>query len=147
MANKWDERFMEIARIVSSWSSCLRRNIGAVVVRDKRILTTGYNGAVEGTTSCAEKGFCVRKNKGIPSGQMTEVCYAVHAEQNAILQAAKLGLSLDGATLYCTHQPCCNCAKSIVNAGIKRVVYKNDYPDEMSIQIMQEAGIEVIKNG
>ncbi|MBP5308259.1 MAG: dCMP deaminase family protein, partial [Clostridia bacterium] len=120
---KWDKRFMEMAEVVASWSSCFQENrhIGAVIVRDKRILTTGYNGAPGGVESCAEKGECLRKKLNIPSGTRHELCYAVHAEQNAITQAAKLGISVEGATLYCTHQPCVICAKMIINSGIKKV--------------------------
>ena len=118
--NKWDARFMEMAEMVGSWSSCYRsgRNIGAVIVRDKRILTTGYNGAPAGLLSCAERGECLRDKLGIPSGTRHELCYAIHAEQNALIQAAKLGVSVEGATLYCTHQPCTICSKLIINAGI-----------------------------
>ena len=128
--NKWDARFMEMAEMVGSWSSCYRsgRNIGAVIVRDKRILTTGYNGAPAGLLSCAERGECLRDKLGIPSGTRHELCYAIHAEQNALIQAAKLGVSVEGATLYCTHQPCTICTKLIINAGISRIVYKYPYP-------------------
>jgi len=111
-----------------------------VVTRNKRILTTGYNGASSGIVSCKEKGFCMRKQLNIPSGTRHELCYAVHAEQNAIIQAAKIGVSLEGATMYCTHQPCAICTKMIINSGIKRVVYKEGYPDEFSLELFQEAG-------
>ena len=145
--NKWDERFMQLAETVAGWSSCYQENrhVGAVIVKDKRILTTGYNGASSGIESCAERGECLRRVKNIASGTMQEVCYAVHAEQNAIIQAAKLGVSVDGATLYCTHQPCVICAKIIINAGIRRVVYKHGYPDEFSLQLFSEAGVIVEK--
>ena len=124
--DKWDKRFMEMAEVVASWSSCFQENrhVGAVIVKEKRILTTGYNGAPSGIESCAEKGECLRRKLNIPSGTKHELCYAVHAEQNAIAQAAKLGISVEGATLYCTHQPCVICAKIIINAGIKKVIYK-----------------------
>ena len=143
--NKWDIRFMEMAKLVAGWSSCYKpdRRVGAVVVRDKRILTTGYNGAPSGVSSCVERGECLRVKQGIPSGTRQEVCYAVHAEQNAIVQAAKLGVSVDGATLYCTHQPCVICAKMIINAGIKRVVFKHGYPDDFSMELFKEAGVLV----
>ena len=132
--NKWDARFMELAETVGGWSSCYRsgRKIGAVIVRDKRILTTGYNGAPAGLLSCAERGECLRDQMGIPSGTRHELCYAIHAEQNALIQAAKLGVSVQGATLYCTHQPCTICTKLIINAGIARIVYKYPYPDEFA---------------
>jgi len=113
-------------------------------VRDKRILTTGYNGAPSGVKSCAEKGECLRKKLNIPSGTRHELCYAVHAEQNAIAQAAKLGVSVQGATLYCTHQPCVICAKMIINSGISKVLYKYGYPDDFSLQLFDEAGVEVV---
>lgn len=143
--NKWDKRFMEMAEFVSTWSSCYKidRHVGAVIVKDKRILTTGYNGASSGIKSCNEKGECIRIKLGIPSGTRHEICYAVHAEQNAIVQAAKLGVSVDGATLYCTHQPCVICAKMIINAGIKRVVFKHGYPDDFSMELFKEAGVLV----
>ena len=141
--NKWDKRFMEVADLVSSWSSCYRagRQIGAVIVKDKRIMTTGYNGAPAGIKTCVEKGYCMRDEKGIESGTRHELCYAIHAEQNAIIQAAKLGVSIEGATLYCTHQPCVICAKMIVNSGIKRVVYREGYPDDFSLEILKEGNV------
>ena len=144
---KWDERFLQVARLVGNWSSCYRpdRKVGAVIARDKRILTTGYNGAGSGITSCVEKEECLRRNRGIPSGTMQEICYAVHAEQNAVIQAAKIGVSVDGATLYCTHQPCVICAKIIINSGIKRVVYCEGYPDEFSLTLFKEAGVELVQ--
>ena len=141
--DKWDIRFMKMARLIASWTSCYApgRAIGAVIVKDKRIMTTGYNGAPAGMKTCVEKGECLRRNLGIPSGTRAEVCYACHAEQNAILQAAKLGISIDGATLYCTHQPCSVCAKMIINAGIRRVMYREGYPDEFSLALFKEAGV------
>ena len=144
---KWDLRFMEIARTVAGWSSCFQanRHVGAVITKDKRIMTTGYNGACSGVVSCAEKGECLRRKLNIPSGTKHELCFAVHAEQNAIVQAAKYGINISGATLYCTHQPCVICAKIIINAGIKRVVYKNGYPDEFSLQLFNEANVIVEK--
>ena len=143
MFDKWDHRFMEMAQLVSGWASCRRRKVGAVIVKDKRVMTTGYNGAPAGIQTCVERGECPRERMGIPSGQRHELCYAVHAEQNAIIQAAKLGISINGATLYCTHQPCILCAKMIVNSGITRVVYGEGYPDEFSMEIFGEAGVDV----
>ena len=145
--NKWDIRFMEMARLVSSWASCYQENrkIGAVIVKNKRVLTTGYNGAPAGIKTCREKGECLRDKLGIPSGTRMETCYAVHAEQNAIVQAAKLGVSIDGATLYCTHQPCSMCCKMIINSGITRVVYKEGYPDAFTLELFAEAGVKVEK--
>lgn len=136
---------MDLAFEIAKWSSCYKenRNIGAIIVRNKRILTTGYNGAPSGMTSCKERGECLRVKMGIPSGKRHELCYAIHAEQNAIIQAAKLGVSIEGATLYCTHQPCAICAKMIINAGIARVVYDRPYPDEFAERLLSEADIVV----
>ena len=141
--DKWDARFMELADTISGWASCYKpdRKIGAVIVKNKRIVTTGYNGAPAGIKTCVERGECLRQKLGIASGTRAELCYAVHAEQNAIIQAAGLGSSIDGATLYCTHQPCVLCAKMIVNAGIKRVVYREGYPDEFARQMLGEGGV------
>lgn len=143
--DKWDARFMEMCHLVATWSSCFQENrqIGAVIVKDKRILTTGYNGAPSGVTSCKERGECLRRKLAIPSGTQAETCYAVHAEQNAIVQAARLGSRIEGATLYCTHQPCVICAKMIINAGIVRVVYECGYPDEFSLRLFRDAGVSV----
>ena len=141
--NKWDKRFMEMARLVSTWSSCFQpgRAVGAVIVKDKRVMTTGYNGAPQGLRTCKERGECLRRKLNIPSGTHAEICYAIHAEQNAVIQAAKLGVSIDGGTCYCTHQPCSVCAKILVNAGIKRIVYEQGYPDDFSLEILNEADI------
>lgn len=136
---------MEITEQIATWSSCLRRQVGAVIVRDKRILTTGYNGAPAGVENCVEKGECLRNRLKIESGTHAEICYSVHAEQNAIIQAAREGLSLKGCVLYCTHQPCVVCAKMIINAGIKEVIYKEGYPDKFSVDICKEAGVKLIR--
>lgn len=145
--DKWDKRFMEMANFVASWSSCYQpnRQIGAVIAKDKRIITTGYNGAGAGIKSCKERGECLRRTLNIPSGTRAELCYAIHAEQNAIIQAAKLGVSIDGATLYCTHQPCVICAKMIINSGIKRVVYREGYPDDFSLEMFKQADVVLEK--
>ncbi len=145
--DKWDLRFINLAELIGEWSSCYQQNrhVGAVIVKDKRILTTGYNGAPSGVESCATKGECLRKKLNIPSGTRHEICYAVHAEQNAIAQAAKMGISVEGATIYVTHQPCAICCKMIINAGIKKVIYKHGYPDEFSLELFKEAGVEIIK--
>ena len=145
--DKWDERFMNLAETVAGWSSCYQENrhVGAVAVRDKRIITTGYNGAPSGIDSCAERGECLRRARNIASGTMQEVCYAVHAEQNAIIQAAKLGVSLEGATMYVTHQPCVICTRMIINSGIKRVVYKNGYPDSFAMELFKQSDVEIVK--
>lgn len=143
--DKWDARFMELARVIANWASCYRpnRKIGCVIVKNKRIVTTGYNGAPAGIKTCIERGECLREKLGIASGTRAEICYAIHAEQNAIIQAAKLGSSIEGATLYCTHQPCVICAKMIVNAGISRVVYEEGYPDDFARQIFSESGVKL----
>ena len=145
--NKWDKRFLEMARVVATWSSCYQENrhVGAVIVKDKRIMTTGYNGAPAGIESCATKGECLRRKLNIPSGTKHELCYAVHAEQNAIIQAAKLGVSLEGATIYVTHQPCVICTRMIINSGIKTVIYKNGYPDEFALQLFAQSDVKIIK--
>ena len=141
--SKWDKRFIEMSKLVATWSTCVRRQVGSVIVKDKRIIATGYNGAPAGVTSCVEKGYCIRDKQNIASGTRAEVCYATHAEQNALVQAAKLGISVDGATLYVTHRPCVICTKLLINAGIKRVVYLHDYPDEFSVEILKEAEIKL----
>jgi dCMP deaminase len=143
--DKWDRRFMEMVKVIGNWSSCYQdnRKIGALIVKNKRILTTGYNGAPSGYPSCVERGECLRRKRNIPSGTKHEFCYAIHAEQNAIVQAAKLGVSIDGATLYCTHQPCVICSKLIINSGIVRVVYQEPYPDELAIEILTKVGISL----
>lgn len=145
--DKWDTRFMDLCFNIANWSSCLRegRQIGAIITKDKRILATGYNGAPKGVFSCRDKGFCMRDKLGIPSGTCHEKCYAIHAEQNAIIQAAKVGVSVEGATLYCTHQPCIICSKMIINVGISRVVYRENYPDEFSVTMFREAGVALEK--
>ena len=143
--DKWDQRFMDMACLIANWASCYvpNRKIGCVIVRDRRVMTTGYNGAPAGLKTCKEKGRCLRRDLGIASGTRAEVCYAIHAEQNAIIQAAKLGISIDGATLYCTHQPCSVCAKMIINTGIRRVVYAQGYPADFSLELFEEAGVKL----
>lgn len=138
---------MEMTDTISGWASCYQKNrkMGAVIVRDKRILTTGYNGAPQGIKPCVERGECLRRKLGIPSGTRAEVCYAVHAEQNALIQAARMGVSVYGATMYVTYSPCIICARLLINAGIVRVIYHYDYPDEFSKEILKEAGVELIK--
>ncbi len=142
MRPSWDEYFMEIARQVATRSTCLRRSVGAVIVRDKRILSTGYNGAPRGLEHCDVVG-CLREKLGIPSGQRQEICRGLHAEQNAIIQAALHGVSIEGGTIYVTHQPCITCAKMIINSGIVRVVCANTYPDELARQMLDEAEVEL----
>ena len=136
-----DQYFMEIATVVAKRSTCLRNQVGALFVMDKRILSTGYNGAPAGLDHCGVTG-CVRES--VPSGTRHELCRAVHAEQNAIIQAALHGISIGGSTLYCTHQPCILCAKMMINAQVRRVVYAQSYPDETALEFLQQAKIEVI---
>jgi dCMP deaminase len=141
----WDEYFMELAFVVSKRSTCLSRHVGSIVVKDKRIMTTGYNGAPSGIESCLERGFCIRREQGCNSGTNLEICRGSHAEENAIVQAAKFGICLSGGTVYCTHQPCLICSKMLINAGIKRVVFKGSYPHEMSLDMFREAGIDLFR--
>lgn len=139
----WDDYFMEITRLVARRSTCLRRHVGAVIVRDKRILATGYNGAPKGLAHCLEIG-CLREKLGVPSGQKHELCRGLHAEQNAIIQAALFGVSIENSQIYTVNQPCVVCAKMIINAGIKRIIYGEAYPDELAEQMINEAGIELV---
>jgi len=141
----WEKYFMDIACLVAKRSTCLRRAVGAVIVKDKRILATGYNGAPTGLEHCLDKG-CLREELNIVSGERHELCRGIHAEQNAIIQAALHGVSIKGAILFCTNQPCSICAKMIINAGIKKIYYKSGYADSMSKKMLQEANIEVIKH-
>jgi len=138
----WDQYFMEIAKLVAKRSTCLRRQVGAVLVRDKRIVATGYNGAPANLPHCLDIG-CLRQEQSIPSGQRHELCRGIHAEQNAIIQAALHGVSTKDCSIYVTHQPCILCAKMLINAGIVRVIYAGDYPDEAAAQLLKEAGIAV----
>ena len=144
MRPSWDEYFMGIVELVKERSTCLRRQVGALIVRDKRILSTGYNGAPMGCAHCEETG-CLREQLKVPSGERHELCRAIHAEQNAIVQAAYDGISLKGGTLYVTCQPCILCAKLAINAGITKIVYKGDYPDELSRKMLNEAGVRLVK--
>ena len=140
----WDEYFMEMAALTARRSTCLRRQVGAVIVKDRHIVATGYNGAPRGLQHCGDReGGCLRQQLGIPSGEKHELCRALHAEQNAIIQAAHLGLSIAGGTLYCTNQPCVICAKMIINAGIERIVIRDGYPDELAQDMLREAGLNV----
>lgn len=143
MRPSWDDYFMEIAEVVKQRSTCLRRQVGAVIVKDKQILTTGYNGAPKSLKHCKEIG-CKREQMKIPSGQRHELCRALHAEQNAIIQAAYNGINISNSTLYVTTKPCVLCAKMCINAGIKKIIYKGNYPDELSDEILKEANIEMI---
>jgi dCMP deaminase len=136
---------MQIARLMAERSTCLRRQVGAVIVRDRRILTTGYNGAPTGMRHCEEVG-CLREKQNVPSGKMHELCRGLHAEQNAIIQAAVFGVSIKGAEVYCTNVPCIICAKMLINAGIgKRICYQDGYPDELALEMLQEASVQLVQ--
>lgn len=138
----WDDYFMKMAYLATERSTCLRRQIGAVLVKDNKVIATGYNGACRKTVDCLELG-CLRDELGIPSGTRAEVCRAVHAEQNAIIQAALSGASTKGATMYCTHSPCIICAKMMVNAEIARSVINEKYSESEYVALFKQAGIEV----
>ncbi|HCC32673.1 MAG TPA: cytidine deaminase [Clostridiales bacterium] len=140
----WDAYFLGITWAVASRSTCLRRQVGAIVVRDKRILTTGYNGAPAGLEHCGEAG-CMRERLGVPSGERHDLCRGLHAEQNALVQAALHGISVQGSTLYCTSAPCVICAKMLINAGVRRVVFVDSYPDQLAHQLLEEAGVEFVR--
>lgn len=140
----WGPYFMEIARIVSMRSTCLRRTVGAVIVKDKRILASGYNGAPSGLKHCVEVS-CLREKMNIASGERHELCRGLHAEQNAIIQAAYHGVSINGADLYCTHLPCSICIKMLINAGIQEIYYEEGYPDDLSLDMIQESKIKLTK--
>jgi dCMP deaminase len=139
----WDEYFMKIAHLVAERSTCMRRRVGAIIVKDKRIVSTGYNGAPRGLRHCLEVG-CRGELRGIPAGEGQERCRGAHAEQNAIIQAASSGGSMEGATMYCTTAPCSTCSKMIINAGIRRLVLGGRYPDSLGETLVAEAGIETV---
>ncbi|MFZ5573321.1 MAG: deoxycytidylate deaminase [Thermodesulfobacteriota bacterium] len=140
----WEAYFMDIANLVARRSTCLRRSVGAVIVKDKRLLATGYNGAPSNIRHCSEVG-CLREKLNVPSGQKHELCRGIHAEQNAIIQAAYHGVAINGSTLFCTNLPCSICAKMIINAGIRRIYYQDGYADDISREMIAEAGIELIQ--
>jgi dCMP deaminase len=140
----WDAYFMEMARVIATRSTCLRRAVGALLVRDKRVLATGYNGAPAGLPHCEEVG-CRRAELGVASGQGWELCRGLHAEQNAIIQGALHGVSVLGSTLYCTTQPCVICAKMLINGGVERIVYQGDYNDELALELLRAAVIQLVR--
>ena len=140
----WDEYFLEMSALVAKRSTCLRRRVGAVIVKEKRILATGYNGAPSGLKHCVEIG-CIRQQLKIPSGERHELCRALHAEQNALIQACLHGISVKDATLYATNQPCVICAKMLINAGIKEIVIADGYPDKMAMSFLKQAKIKIRK--
>lgn len=140
----WNTYFMLMAIVASSRSTCLRRKVGAVLVRDRQILSTGYNGAPRGVKHCDEVG-CLRETMGIPSGERHEICRGSHAEINAIAQAAAAGTSTADSWLYCTHEPCVYCTKALINAGCRKVFYLHPYPDELARSIMSDSGVECVR--
>lgn len=139
----WDQYFMEICYLVSKRSTCIRRQIGAIIVKDKRILSTGYNGVPIKIEHCFDRG-CLREKLNIPSGEKHELCRGLHAEQNAIIQAGLYGISVKDSILYCTHQPCIVCAKMLINVGIKKIIFEGSYPDNLSLEMLKEANIELV---
>lgn len=138
----WDQYFIDITHLVATRSTCLRRQVGALLVKDRNILATGYNGTPSGITHCEDVG-CLRERLKVPSGERHELCRGLHAEQNAIIQAARHGVNIDGATLYCTTMPCIICTKMLINAGIRRIVFEEGYADELAREMVSEARIEV----
>jgi dCMP deaminase len=140
----WDQYFMDIVELVSKRSTCVRRKVGAVLVREKRMLSTGYNGAPSGLEHCLDIG-CLREKMKVPSGERHELCRGLHAEQNAIIQAALHGVSVNGATMYCTNHPCIICAKMIINSGITSIIYKDGYSDQLAREMLKEAGVKIKK--
>ncbi len=142
----WDDYFLEITHLITSRATCLRRKVGALLVKDKRILSTGYNGPPRGLPHCEEIG-CLRDKLKIPSGERQEMCRGLHAEQNAILQAALYGILVKESVLYCTHQPCLTCAKMIINVGITKIVFQGTYPDPLALDMLKTAKIELVRRG
>ncbi len=138
----WEEYFVSITELVSQRSTCTRRKVGAILVKDKQIIATGYNGAPANVSHCLDVG-CLREQQGIPSGERHELCRGSHAEQNAIIQAAVHGVSIEGATLYCTHMPCSICSKLLINARIDKIYYLEGYPDDLSNLLLGEAEISI----
>ncbi|MEI6602731.1 MAG: dCMP deaminase family protein [Clostridia bacterium] len=144
MRPSWDDYYMEMVDVIKKRSTCLRRQVGAIIVKDKRIISTGYNGSPMNTKHCEEVG-CLRDELKIPSGERHELCRAIHAEQNALVQAAYSGTSVKDAVMYITTQPCSLCAKMLINAGISKVIFRGEYPDEMAMDMLKEAGVRVVK--
>jgi len=139
----WDQYFMDITRLVATRSTCLRRQVGAILVKERNILATGYNGVPSGISHCDDAG-CLRERLNVPSGERHELCRGLHAEQNAIIQAARHGINIDGSALYCTNMPCIICTKMLINAGITTVIYAEGYADELAREMIGETGITVI---
>jgi dCMP deaminase len=144
MRPDWDDYFIEMTNVVKTRSTCLRRQVGALIVKDRHILTTGYNGVPSGIRHCSETG-CLREQMGIPSGQRHEICRGLHAEQNAIIQAAYHGVSINGSVLYCNTKPCSICAKMVCNSGITKVIYENGYDDPLADEMFYEKKVKLVK--
>ena len=140
----WDEYFMSLARLAATRSTCLRRHVGAVIVKDRMLLSTGYNDTPRGLRNCGDGG-CARCASDAAAGTGLDTCLCLHAEQNAIIQAAYHGVAIAGGTIYCTHQPCLTCAKMVVNAGLVRIVYAAPYPDRVAEQLLQDASVELVR--
>ena len=138
----YDEYFMEMAHVVAKRSTCIRRRVGAILVKDKHILSTGYNGAPKGLNHCEDVG-CIRQQLSVKSGERHELCRGLHAEQNAIIQAAVFGISISGSTLYCTNTPCVVCVKMLINAGVKEIIYSGNYPDDLAKKMLGESSIKI----
>ena len=138
----YDEYFMEMAKVVSKRSTCLRRKVGAILVKDKHILSTGYNGAPKGLKHCSEIG-CLREVQNVPSGERHELCRGLHAEQNAIIQAAVFGISIKNSVLYCTNTPCVVCVKMLINAGVTEIVFSGEYPDNLAKKMLNESEVKI----
>jgi len=144
MRPEWDKYYMDLLEVIKTRSTCLRRQVAAIIVRDKQIISTGYNGAPKGVFHCEQVG-CLREKMNIPSGERHELCRGIHAEQNAIIQAAVHGVSIEGSEIYITHSPCVLCSKMLINAGIKKITFKGDYPDKLALELLSEAGVEVVR--
>ncbi|UCC12285.1 MAG: cytidine/deoxycytidylate deaminase family protein [candidate division WOR-3 bacterium] len=140
----WDDYFMSIADLVAERSTCMRRHVGALIVKDKRIVATGYNGAPSGISHCSKAG-CLREQLKIPAGERHEICRGIHAEQNAIIQAATFGANISGGIIYTTHQPCFICTKMLINAHLTKIIYREEYPDDLAIKMLEEANIPFVK--
>jgi len=138
----YDEYFMEMAHVVAKRSTCIRRRVGAILVKDKHRLSTGYNGAPKGLNHCEDVG-CIRQQLSVKSGERHELCRGLHAEQNAIIQAAVFGISISGSTLYCTNTPCVVCVKMLINAGVKEIIYSGNYPDDLAKKMLGESSIKI----
>lgn len=146
MREDWDKYYLKLVGNIGERSTCIRRHIGAIIVKDNRMIASGYNGAPSGVDHCSDRGLCIRDKKNIASGTCTEVCFAIHAELNALMQCARYGISSDGAKLYCTTQPCSTCIKHIMQAGITEVHYIYDYPDDFTFDLVKKSNIKLIKH-